>query len=287
MKWFFALNEASYGFDDYAAMIKVAVFTAQNFTRLEPHFLYDGEENDLTRWLRSRNVTIHQCRSFLYDKLENIAEKRQDPNILKIGAGAFLRTEIPRLTAELKFPDKYVLYTDVDVMFLEEVVGGLQKCKPKYFAVAPEHRHKDYLMMNTGVMVMNLRGLRRKDSQFRAFMLKETEWLVDNVWDQGAYRFFYTRKWARRFGLTRWVDEFQWGKLPEEFNWKPYWGENKKAKILHFHGPKPHQESILDSPSPPEQAKPLLPLVNETYHRYCVLWNDCAAEIAAKTPQEK
>jgi hypothetical protein len=30
-------------------------------------------------------------------------------------------------------------------------------------------------------------------------------------------------------------------------NWKPYWGENAQAKIIHFHGPKPFQRDYLDS----------------------------------------
>ena len=27
--------------------------------------------------------------------------------------------------------------------------------------------------------------------------------------------------------------------LPDELNWKPYWGLNSNAEIVHFHGPKP------------------------------------------------
>ena len=27
--------------------------------------------------------------------------------------------------------------------------------------------------------------------------------------------------------------------LPIEYNWKPYWGINDKAKLIHFHGMKP------------------------------------------------
>ena len=29
-------------------------------------------------------------------------------------------------------------------------------------------------------------------------------------------------------------------KLPLEYNWKPYWGINNEAKIIHFHGIKPY-----------------------------------------------
>lgn len=30
-----------------------------------------------------------------------------------------------------------------------------------------------------------------------------------------------------------------WEALPETMNWKPYWGRNDDACIVHFHGPKP------------------------------------------------
>src|SRR4051794_28018626 len=42
--------------------------------------------------------------------------------------------------------------------------------------------------------------------------------------------------------------EFYKGKydpLPAEFNWKPYWGYNALASIVHFHGPKPIQATGL------------------------------------------
>ncbi len=126
----------------------------------------------MTEWLRARSVEIIRCRSFLYDELQKIADRRGDQNFLAIGAGAFLRTEIPRITEELKIHDKYVLYTDIDVMFLSDV-ENLENMRPKYFAVAPEYHIKSYRRMNTGVMIMNLENLRDNDAAFRRFMSKK------------------------------------------------------------------------------------------------------------------
>ena len=42
--------------------------------------------------------------------------------------------------------------------------------------------------------------------------------------DQGAYNAFY----QGRFDVHR----------SPVFNWKPYWGYNSGAKLIHFHGPK-------------------------------------------------
>ena len=43
--------------------------------------------------------------------------------------------------------------------------------------------------------------------------------------------------------------------LPPRFNWKPYWGMDKDAVIVHFHGPKP--ERCLDC----------IILLTQTYNR--------------------
>jgi hypothetical protein len=40
--------------------------------------------------------------------------------------------------------------------------------------------------------------------------------------------------------------DLRWSRLPLEMNWKPYWGWNPDASIVHFHGPKPQFiEAIL------------------------------------------
>lgn len=276
MKWFFALNANGNQFAEYAEMLKTAVYTAQKFTSLEPYFLYDGGENALTEWLRERNVEIINCRTFLYDSLSRIAEKRNDPNYLNIGAGAFLRTEIPRLTEKLGFTDEFVLYTDIDVIFLKEIVGEISAFKPKYFAVAPEFFMHDYLAMNSGVMVMNLKNLRAKDDEFRSFMREKIDLLVDHAWDQGAYKMFYQSRFlGTKFDpVIKRVFGFKWDKLPHEYNWKPYWGANANAKIVHFHGPKPYQKELLTSKEPPPHLVPLLHLVGPAYLEFCRLWDE-------------
>lgn len=262
MKWFFGLNEQSSVFEDYSKMLKVAVKTAQKFTSLEPHFLYDGEENSLTKWLTERNVRIIKRRSFLYSQLAEIAEKRNDRNYLTIGSGAFLRTEIPQVSLEENFDDEYVLYTDIDVMFQKDVTE-LEKLRPKYFAVAPEFDRRKYKEMNSGVMLMNLKNLREVDEKFRRFMSDEIEMLVNNTWDQTAYRVYFKTFYGG----------YKWSKLPIEFNWKTYWGKNDSAPIIHFHGPKPTQRDLLFSDKCPKEIEVLRPLADENYQYYCDEWN--------------
>ncbi len=143
MKWFLALNEG-HAFENFSKLVQVAVYTARKYTSLAPHFIYDGADNFLTDWLAARKVSIIRRRSFAYDALKEISERKNNTDILSIGAGAFLRTEIPQLCRELNITDDFVLYTDVDVMFRRDVVDDLAKLSPRYFAVAPEFDPKDY-----------------------------------------------------------------------------------------------------------------------------------------------
>lgn len=268
MKWFFALNDRSTEFENFSKMVKVAVHTARKFTRLEPHFLYDGEENHLTDWLKKRDVKIIKCRSFLYEKLRALAEAKNNRHIFTIGTGAFLRTEIPRLAQENNYADEFVLYTDVDVMFLTNVADDLSNFKPKYFAVAPEISISNYRQMNSGVMLMNVKSLQANDAKFRKFMSEKLEILVKDAWDQTAYKIFYGNRF---FGD-------KWDKLPPEFNWKPYWGDYKNARVIHFHGPKPFQKEVLMMENPPAEAKPLMHLIEGKYFELANLWDKFYAE---------
>ena len=261
MKWFFALNEACPTFSYYADMIKVAVHSALKNTSLVPHFLYDGAEGALTDWLQQRSVRIIRCRSSLYDELRFVAEKKQNPDILQIGAGAFLRTELPTIAHQFGIEDRYVLYTDCDVLFIKEVTEELSTIRCHYFAVAPEFDPKDYHQMNTGVMLMNLNNLMVVDRSFRDFVTSNLEKFP--CWDQSAYQWFYKRP-RRRF-----LFKHGWDRLPIEFNWKPYWGDYSSAKILHFHGPKPFQRAYIRSDGAPKILKNL---ASGSYDDACALW---------------
>jgi lipopolysaccharide biosynthesis glycosyltransferase len=262
MKWFFALNESCPTFSHYADVVKVAVHSALKYTSLVPHFLYDGEDNSLTYWLKTRNITLTHCRTPLFYRLREIAEAKQDPQILAIGGGAFLRIEVPRLVYELGIEDTYALYTDCDVMFIKDVTNDLEEMSCRYFAVAPEFDPKDYESMNTGVMLMNLKSLRRVDGRFRNFVISNLEKFL--CWDQSAYQWFY------RGPRDAFRYRHGWDRLPIEFNWKPYWGDYSRAKIIHFHGSKPFHRELMKSGGAP---KILQDLAIGSYEELCVLWD--------------
>jgi hypothetical protein len=227
MKWFMALNQRSEGFADYALMMQVAILSAERHTSLEPHVMFDGVECELTEWLRARKIPVHAIRSRLFDALERHALATNDPGYLATAAGAFLRLELPSLLAS-SGDDRFVLYTDCDVMFVRDVTGEIERTRPLLFAVAPEFDQVNYRRMNSGVMVMNLPNLRRVDRPFFAYARRNLATL--SAFDQGAYRTFFRVPLVRRP---------LWSRLPLSLNWKPYWGADPGAGIVHFHGPKP------------------------------------------------
>lgn len=208
MKWYFACNDKS---QNFYPLIKGAVNSALKNTTLEPHFIYDGEENDFTQWLREKGVKIIHHKVSFYEALKN----HYNENLLNIASGAFLRCDIPIIEQE----DDFVLYTDCDVMFLKDFKNDLN---PKYFACSTQFDKKNFNDFNTGVMVMNVKKLRESHAKFSEFIINNLSIL--NAFDQTAYQIFYSSKNT---------------KLSTEFNHKPYWGVDDNAFIIHFHGPKP------------------------------------------------
>ena len=235
MQWFFALTEDSTAFRPYAEMIMVAVHTARKVTSLEPHCIYEGGENDFTAWLRKRGVQIISHRSFVREALEELGRQKQNPHLAAALSGAFSRIELPEIVRDRGGSGR-VLYTDCDVMFLDDVVPELTAASCEYFAVAPESTQDDYVNMNTGVMLMNTERLGQSLPVFRDYVSKNLAALEAESWDEAAYRWFYRNESGPL-----------WDRLRPELNWKPYWGENADAKIIHFHGPKPYQRDYIDS----------------------------------------
>jgi hypothetical protein len=272
MKWFFALKYGGRRFAEYAELVKVAVHSAGRFTSLAPHCLYDGPDCELTAWLRGRGVAVIPARSFLHERLREVAERRNDPDVLAIGGGALLRTELPALAGEMGIADEFVVYTDLDVMFRGEVVDYLSQLRPHLFAVAPEFDRLDYIKMNTGVMVMNLPGLRVFDASFRELMVSNFDALVAETWDQTAYRH-----------LFRTVEGVPlWDRMLPQYNWKPYWGFHPDIRIIHFHGPKPRQHDLLTRGEVPEHLGALKKLAVGIYDAACQEWEQLLLEVDSK-----
>jgi glycosyltransferase involved in cell wall biosynthesis len=262
MSWYFALSESSIERDehDWRGLIRVAVKSAHRHTQLQPILLYDGQPGEFTADLENLGVRIVYHRVSFFDDLARHAEALGQPWWLSIASGAFLRTEIPLLHGDTR----PVLYTDCDVMFTRD--PGILQCGRAPFAVVPEHTKRvrgKTEDMNSGVMIMNIESLQSSFPEFRTFIKNNLGRFVS--FDQSAYQKFYAG---------------QWKTLKPELNWRPYWGFNKKARIVHWHGPKPpFVRRVQQGTEVPgyDIWRGLYDRAPDSYARYLSIWDDYAA----------
>jgi lipopolysaccharide biosynthesis glycosyltransferase len=215
LKWFCAVSAATLDFyKDYNLrdLIRVAIFSAILNTRLRPHVIYDGQEDAYTDELRQLGAVVILHRTPLYDAFEGHAgENWMWRHVM---AGAFLRFEIPVLETQ----EQFVLYTDCDVLFLRDPRFGRQA--PAVFGATSQVSTDPRQDMNSGVMLVNVQNMGKLLPHLNEFTRRSLHLGLD----QEILRAF--------FGSNYQV-------LDRSLNWKPYWGWDAKAQIIHFHGPKP------------------------------------------------
>jgi hypothetical protein len=226
-KWFFAHN-GSY-FSAWDVHIEIMLTSAAANTTLDPYLIYSGEpDHPILPLVERYGVTVIHRKSSILPDLERMKAKFPDFPI-ELATGSFLRIDLPHICRELRYDDEHVIYTDCDVVFLRDIPppGVHDALHPYLFSCAPELSKAKWgaMEMNSGVMVMNVKRLVRNLAAFKRFItagdtLNE---LVKRGFDQRAYQLYY---------------EGLWSDLPLEYNWKPYWGFNEEAVIVHFHGPK-------------------------------------------------
>lgn len=222
MKWYLALNEAGTR-GDIGLHTKLAVLSALRNTDLQPHLLYTGERNSFTAWMEEQGVTIVESTLPYMAVIEALVAQGRYHFMT---VGHWLRTNVCLEEQD----DDYVFYTDVDVLFLR--APELSHIRPDYFAAAPEFDRDSWNYFNAGVMVLNPARMRSDYEGFERYLVDTLQEKTYGFHDQIAYNEFYRGRWER---------------LPVEMNWKPYWGRNESAALLHFHGPKLGAiEAILD-----------------------------------------
>ena len=207
---------------DYFLYIKAAVLSAKDKApSLVPHLLYSGPANAMTAWFEQQGGTV------LFHDLSFFAQLRED--LKDNGSGPFLRIDVPSVVPHLKSEDdvelEYVLYTDIDVMFMQDITSCTLEA-PDIFAIGGQKKMGE--KANTGVMYINVQGFGAQVADLVAFG-KEHDWNFI-AYDQGLIlAFFHQDKIAQ---------------LPDQFNWKGYWGSPKAASpfIIHWHGPKPRRD---------------------------------------------
>jgi len=208
-------------------------------------------------WLKHRvNVIFHKPLwehklSPLRTLMSNMKDTSSNYESMDKLISTLIRFDVPLLFSK----EKYVLYTDTDVVFMKDVHLHEFHPLPRYYTVGAEfqphltHSHANNAPMyapvilrtniskrmrikygNAGIILYNVNSML---STYQKFV----DWVFQPIHlqrglhfgkfgplDQGAYNSFY-------------MNQFRVVKYPF-FNWKPYWGYNKDATIIHFHGPK-------------------------------------------------
>lgn len=222
-KWYFATNNN--GLKNAFDQIKSAVLSAKDKTSLLPFCILDDNGSDeLTKtridWIESQGVTLIRHRSSMLSELIPVFGEQMNTY-----SGHWLRCDIPLFETE----EEFVLYTDIDVVFLTDVAAIAPE--PKVIACGPEHHRGDYSYFNSGVMVINVKAFAEK-----------REMLIECL----KARLSTTAPYDDQ-SLLNDVFRGEWDQLPDEWNWKPYWGANEDALILHFHGPKPAHVTVMQA----------------------------------------
>lgn len=246
-KWYFCLNEK--GFEQVWGQVRVAVASCLAKTRLRPICLYNGDSEAHVARLRALGVEVIGHRSSLEPLLRRAYGEAYDTF-----SGHWLRLDIPALEQE----DDFVLYTDVDVMFLAHPTPP-RLSKP--LAAAPERYRWRYPHFNSGVLVMNVPKLRALAEPFAASVARRFRepWSPPGH-DQVSYNSVFRWRHAR---------------LPHGMNWKPYWGIGRDVSIVHFHGPKPENIRALEAGGGAgfmPQYRNLWRLDPAAYAHYCTLF---------------
>jgi lipopolysaccharide biosynthesis glycosyltransferase len=217
MKWFTGLNNHNKSsYDDYIKMYKVAVFSAKKTNpTLEPYLILDGEIDNDIQTLIDLGVNVIKHQVLFYDDV--IRHYKDDT----VALGVFLRIDIPKICEKLNISDEYILYTDNDVFFMDDI-SDLNNLTPKFFAACGEFSpFLSPMNMNSGVMLINWRNMLTEYDLFVEYIVKN---FSINMYDQDPLKKFYNGR------ITI---------LDPHYNYRTYWGPSNNIKILHYHGPKP------------------------------------------------
>lgn len=247
----------------YVEMTKVLVVSSYINSSLELYCLYDGDDEELVRWLQSWKVKVLPWRVTFY---QDLVKCYKGTKSLQFCAGTYLCTEIALALRTYNIEDQYVLYIDTDTMILNDL--RFDSLKPEYYAAPPDWDQSDWSFVSAGVMFLNVEKLFKDYPNFLAYMYSHNfdfDFAGHGGADQGAWNTFYEGRWCN---------------LSPEFDWKPWWGFNPGALIVHFSGPKPRQlfdllRRPVDAPDDPMSRRIATFVVNQdldAFQIYLQIW---------------
>ena len=257
MRWVFAVTLSALSSQSYLNMAKVAVLSALSNTFLEPVCITVVKDrnsqivSNFLDWLKKHNVKVIEHMPLWADRIRSMVDQGMMKNNsiyspLYASADAliatFLRIDLPLLG----FIDEYILYADVDILFVRDVTLSDFEPLPLYYLMSTESfitrdSDPDRNYGNAGVMLYNVLNMRRSYNNLLKYIFNDEN--VKNglhfgyygPGDQGAYNGYYG---AANLSDIR-TNAF--------FNWRPYWSGapvNETISIVHWHGPKPMEYKL-------------------------------------------
>jgi len=245
LMWVFTLSGAEGRAPAYDEMAKVAVISCLRRTTLIPVCVFWGEPNAMTAWLTRHGVRVLFHEPKWQVKIGQAATRAQQRGLASLATplfekpqhmlATFLRLDLPTMG----FVRPFVLYADVDVLFMRDITLADFAPLPSHYAIGPEatpgmvslaHAGRRIAYGNAGVMLINLPAMARTYKRFVRWVFSPEHLAaglhfgVFGPVDQGAFNEFYQGKFDLHTYPT--------------FNHKPYWGHDPAAKLVHFHGPK-------------------------------------------------
>ena len=223
-KVFFGYNLDSSLLKDYSGHIKVTINSCIKNTNLDIYFMYCGHNDELLDWLKSKPITLINVSDFdLINMLPNYYENGQ----LIIARGAWQRLIIPQVCKKLGIADTHVLYTDVDVIFMQNIEKSIDLNIDKFACALQMPNGCNY---NTGVMIINVAYL---ESIYEPVIdlaknnfAKHGDFSCGGAYDQGTLNTFIPKD-----QITI-LDNREWNCSPCMHD------DYKNSRIIHFHGPK-------------------------------------------------
>ena len=225
MKVYFTLTDGIKNDEKNLNMLKLCLKSAKENTSLKLNALYDGIENDnVHKIFLEYGVNVIFTKLSFADKIQKYYKNWKFENLLNSLTrmhGCFLKFDIALHEQE----EDVVLYSDIDTIFMRDIDWD-KFANVKTLAVAPEFDRdefaviKGYKYFSAGIMLINIPELKRRREEL-FYMLDNNVEPYQECWDQGFFNHLYK-------------DDFE--VMPFELNWKPYWGRNDNAIIVHVHG---------------------------------------------------
>lgn len=239
MKCYFALSDDVADNDAYYWMFVATLNSARKNTSLDLHCLYDFrkktveniEDDRIYKLLKEYSVTVHLTTIDFEEDLLSVYTDNylQQINVTKSSLySRFLRFMI----ADIETEDEYILYADTDVLFLKDIhlddfvslTSKENKSVPKTIGVCSEESNNyEYMNFNAGIMLINTSYYKQVKKTF-------LDWISHGRKARGE---------CCDQGYLNEICERDFERVSNVFNWKPYWGVNSDAAIVHLHGVKP------------------------------------------------